>query len=153
MPVTQTFTASRNATWSPLLAYPYPGAALPIAGATIEMQLRLYPGADGDPLLSLTFTATDTLQSGTEGGDDELRLLTLDPGAGWSTTQLDTLPGATKQQMAALAVIANLPTPPGPEVGQGACLFFDIRITYTDGVSEILSSGTFTVSPGVTTDA
>ncbi len=53
MPALQTLTASRNATWAPQLAYDYAGAALPLNGATIEMQLRFYPGQPGDPKLSI----------------------------------------------------------------------------------------------------
>jgi len=134
MPVTQTFTASRNATWAPILVYPYPGAALPLTDATIAMQLRLYAGADGAALLALAnISFSDALQSGTEGGDDEVRILTLDLGEGFTPTQLAALPGLNT-----------------PEAGDDQSFAFDIRITYADGISEILSSGTFTVSPGVT---
>ncbi|MCI4653134.1 hypothetical protein [Sphingomonas aquatilis] len=131
MAVIQTFNASRNATWAPTLAYDYPGAALPLAGATIAMQLRLYPGQPGAAYLSLGAIAfADTRLSGAPGNADEVRRLTLSPAV--TTDVLQGLPEAG-------------------EPGADARFAFDIRIAYADGVYEILSSGQFILSPGVTT--
>lgn len=132
MAVIQTFNASRNATWAPTLAYDYPGAALPLTGATIAMQLRLYPGQPGAAYLNLgPIVFVDALLSGKGPGNaDEMRRLTLSP--------------AVEQN-----VLQNLPE--ACEPGADARFAFDIRIAYADGVYEILSSGTFILSPGVTT--
>lgn len=131
MPVTQTFTASRNATWAPTLVYNYSGAELPLTGATIAMQLRLYPGQLGDAVLSLgAIPFVDALASGTPGQEDEQRRLTLSPSV--SPAALDPLPRSG-------------------EAGADTTFDFDIRIAYADGVYEILSRGQFILSPGVTT--
>ncbi|WP_294191120.1 hypothetical protein [uncultured Sphingomonas sp.] len=131
MPATQTFRASRNATWAPTLAYDYRGPALPLDGATIAMQVRLYPGQPSDALLSLPdIDFADALVSGRPGTETEVRSLTLSP----SVTP---------------AVLAALPTL--GEVGDDDTFAFDIRIAYADGIYEILSGGSFIVSPGVTT--
>lgn len=132
MPAVQTLTASRNATWAPQLAYDYAGAALPLAGATIAMQLRLYPGQPGEPKLSIDDIAfTDALLSGVPGATTERRRLTLTPAV--TAAQLAALPGLQT-----------------PEAGDPQTFAFDILITYADGLSEILALGDFIVSPGVT---
>ncbi|MDF2603505.1 hypothetical protein [Sphingomonas sp.] len=140
MPVSQRFTASRNATWAPTLTYEYRGAALPLAGARIDMQLRLYPGQPFDAKLTLLdIPFADALKSGTAGAIDEVRELTLTPSiepgavAGSEPNTLRSLPGLHS-----------------PEPGGSQTFAFDILIIYADGVSEILSSGQFVLSPGVT---
>lgn len=131
MPAIQTLTASRNATWGPTLQYDYAGAALPLAGATIAMQLRLYPGQPFEAKLTIpAIPFVDSLLSGVAGKDSEVRRLTLSP-------------------VVTDAVLADLPIT--GEVGNDDTFAFDIRIAYADGVYEILSSGTFILSPGVTT--
>jgi hypothetical protein len=132
MPALQTLTASRNATWAPQLAYDYPGADLPLDGATIAMQLRLYPGQPGNPKLSIeAIPFTDVPLSGVPGTDTERRRVTLSPAV--TVAQLTALPGLQT-----------------PEAGDPQRFAFDILITYADGASEILSQGDFIVSPGVT---
>ncbi|WP_174297331.1 hypothetical protein [Sphingomonas bacterium] len=140
MPVPQTLTASRNATWAPTLVYPYQGPALPLDGAHIAMQIRLYGGALGDALLTLPAIAfTDTLASGTAGQSDELRWLSLSP---------RVEPGDPAN--AAAATWAAMPA--SGEAGDSRSDDFDIRITYADGASELLvSPGVFILAPGVTT--
>lgn len=131
MPTIQTLTASRNATWGPTLAYDYAGPALPLTGATIAMQLRLYPGQPYEAKLSLPNIAfTDALVDGQPGTATERRRLTLSPNV-------------------APAALAALPT--AVEAGSDDTFAFDIRIAYADGVFEILASGQFILSPGVTT--
>lgn len=131
MPAIQTFGAFRNATWAPSLAYDYPGSPLPLTGANIAMQVRLYPGAADPALLSIAaIPFTDVPLSGTAGGAEEVRRLSLAPSL--TVAQLGTLPT-------------------GGEAGSASEFAFDIRITYADGVSEILSTGKFVVYPGVTT--
>lgn len=133
MPALQTLTAPRNATWAPQLAYDYAGAALPLSGATIAMQLRLYPGQPGDPKLSIEdIPFADVLISGVPGTETERRRVTLSPAV--TAAQLAALPGLQT-----------------PEAGDPQRFAFDILITYADDLSEILSRGDFIVSPGVTT--
>ncbi|WBH17045.1 hypothetical protein [Sphingomonas radiodurans] len=133
MPVNQRFLASRNATWAPTLIYDYEGAALPLTGAAIAMELRLYPGQAGAANLRLAnIPFSDALVSGAPGSADERRRLSLLPFA--TSAQLSVLPGLH-----------------APELGEPFPFAFDILITYADGLSEILSSGTFVLSPGVTT--
>lgn len=132
MPVIQTLTASRNATWAPELAYDYLGGELPLANATIAMQLRLYPGQAGDAKLGLAaIPFVDILKSGTVGSADEVRTLTLSPK--FSVEQLAALPGLNS-----------------PEAGSSQRFAFDFRITYADEISEILAGGDFILFPGVT---
>ena len=140
MPVQQTFTASRNATWAPVLIYQYRGAALPLVGAIIDMQLRQYPGQPYGAALTLRgIPFTDTLESGTAGAEDEVRELTLSP---------SVAPGAADGSEP--NTLRGLPGLQTPEAGDPQTFAFDILITYSDGLSEILSSGQFIVSPGVT---
>jgi hypothetical protein len=131
MSVPQTLTASRNATWPPPLAYPYAGPALPLTNAHIAMQIRQYPGAVGDALLTIgSFDYTDQLLSGTAGMSDEVRVLTLFHAD--VSLQLATIPS-------------------GVEAGSDLRLSFDIRITYADGQSDLLvTPGVFILTPGVT---
>ena len=138
MPASQTLTASRNATWAPTLAYVYGGPQLPLTGAHIAMQLRLYGGAAGDALLTLPdISFADVLTAGVAGETDEVRTLTLSP-----VVQPGDPVAPTAATWAAM--------PPGAEPGDSLLLAGDIRITYADGVSEILSTLTFILSPGVT---
>lgn len=125
MPVQQTFTAWRNATWGPRLTYVYAGAVLPPI-AHIAMQLRLYPGAAGDPALSLAAIDHADADNG-----DGTRTLTLSPSV--TAAQLAALPGLNE-----------------PEAGSPQTFSFDIRITYSDTVSELLAFGDFILQPGVT---
>lgn len=127
MPVTQNFRASRNATWAPPLTYSYTGGALPLDGAHIAMQLRLYGGA-ADPAL-LTLNPIDFID---HDNGDGTRTLTLSPSI--AVDALAALPGLNQ-----------------PEAGSAQTFAHDIRITYADGMTDLLSSGLFTVSPGVTT--
>ena len=140
MPVQQTFAASRNATWAPTLIYEYKGAALPLAGASIDMQLRLYPGQPDEAKLTIaSIPFTDALKGGTAGASDEVRELTLSP---------SVAPGAVDGSEP--NTLRNLPGQHEPEAGDPQIFAFDILITYADEVSEVLSSGKFIVDPGVT---
>jgi len=146
MPIQQTLTASRNATWAPPLSYIYPGGQLPLIGGYVAIQVRLYAGAPDPALLTLNpvaFTDTDN--------GDGTRTLALDLGFGFTPAQLATLPGMAAAQMAELAVLAQLPAPEPADLDSDQVFAFDIRLTYADGTTEVLSSGPFIVSPGVTT--
>lgn len=140
MPVQQTFAASRNATWAPTLIYEYSGGALPLAGARIDMQLRLYPGQPEAAKLTLAeIPFTDALKSGALGGEDEVRELTLSP-----SVEPGAEDGSTPNTLRALPGLQT------PEAGDPQTFAFDILITYADGQSERLSEGDFIVGPGVT---
>lgn len=140
MPVQQTLAASRNATWAPTLIYEYRGAALPLGGAHIDMQLRLYPGQPGDAKLTIaSIPFTDVLKSGTAGAEDEVRELTLSP---------SVEPG--EEDGSEPNTLRSLPGLQTPEPGDPQTFAFDILITYADGKSERLSEGDFIVDPGVT---
>lgn len=140
MPVQQTLAASRNATWAPTLIYEYRGAALPLDGARIDMQLRLYPGQPGDAKLTIAnIPFGDALKSGTPGEDDEVRELTLSP---------SVEPG--EEDGSEPNTLRSLPGLQTPEPGDPQTFAFDILITYADGKSERLSEGDFIVDPGVT---
>ncbi len=130
MPALQTLTASRNATWGPTLNYDYQGQELPLTGATIAMQLRLFPGQPLEAKLSLeAIPFTDDLTAGVAGTATERRRLTLSPVA--TPTMLSVLPITGER-------------------GSDDLFAFDILITYADGVSEILSRGTFILTAGGT---
>lgn len=133
MPVTQTFATSRNATWAPTLRYDYDGPPIPLAGVVMSMELRLYPGQPDDPLLRIaSIPFSENLLSGAPGQADERRRLQLEPV--FTTAQLATLPGLQ-----------------APEVGDPQIFVFDILIVYTlDNMTEVLASGQFIVTPGVT---
>lgn len=135
MPVTQPFTASRTATWAPQLAFTYSGDPLPLDGARVAMQLRLYPGAGGPALLTLNPIAFADADNG-----DGTRTLTLSP---------TIAPG--NPNGGEVNTFGNLPGLNQPEAGSPQSFAYDIRITYADGIEEILSTGVFTVQPGVTT--
>lgn len=140
MPVQQTLAASRNATWAPTLIYEYRGPALPLNGARIDMQLRLYPGQPGEAKLTIgRIPFADALKRGTVGAEDEVRELTLSPSAA---------PGAEDGTTAnTLRALPGLQT---PEAGDPQIFAFDILITYADGKSDRLSEGNFILHPGVT---
>lgn len=139
MPVSQTFAASRNATWAPTLNYHYSGGPLPLTGGHIAFQLRQYPGA-ADPA-NLTLNPVAYVDAAAPSDADPLaRVLTLSPSIAPGSAD-----GSTANSLNALPGLHQ------PEAGDVQTFFFDIRITYADGISEILSSGSFIVQPGVTT--
>lgn len=120
--------AARNVVWKPTIQLRYLGGALPLAGASIAMQVRLYPGATGAALASLTgIPFSDAPDPDLAGG----RVLTLNP----------TITEATLQ---------GLPGLNQPEAGDAQTFAQDIVVTYADAVDERLAEGPFTVSPGVT---
>ncbi|MCG7350018.1 hypothetical protein [Sphingomonas sp. ACRSK] len=140
MPVQQTFAASRNATWAPTLIYQYRGRPLPLAGARIDMQLRLYPGQPGNAMLTIrNVPFTDKLVGGTGNSEDDLRELTLEP---------SVKPGAVDGSEP--NTLRSLPGLQTPEPGDPQTFAFDILITYADGQSERLAGGSFIADPGVT---
>jgi hypothetical protein len=121
--------ASRNVAWAPTIDLFYSGGDLPVAGASIKMDIRLYPGAQGAPIGTVTPIAFEDLGP-TEG--DSRRRLRLFP----------TIPQ-----------VAIAPFPTGlnkPEPGEADAFSYDIIITYSDGAQDKLALGSFFLEPGVT---
>lgn len=119
-------TASRNETWRPTIELPYSGAELPLAGATISLQWRLYEGATGDPLIDCPNVAfTDTV-------DGDARLLTLFPEA--SDADINALPSGLNQ----------------PEPGDADSYCWDAIITYADGAIDRPVAGFVYLGKGTT---
>lgn len=126
MPV-ETLYAARNIDFAPTLHFDYPGAALPLAGATISMEIREYPGAPGAPLAADTSVdRTDAAHPSQPGW----RRLTIFPVI--SQEALVGLPGQ------------NQPTPGDPQT-----FVEEIKITYADGMHDSLLSGEFILAAGV----
>lgn len=123
-----TLTAARNVVWHPSIELTYQGAALPLDGARIDLQVRLYPGQPGAPYLDCPDIAH---------GDDDL---------GNGNRVLRLYPVATKAALAAMPTGLNQ-----PEVGQADQYAFDIVLTYSDGLQDRLAAGDFLLEPGVTT--
>jgi len=129
--------ASRNETWRPTIDYAYSGGDLPLDGATIRMQWRLYEGADGLPLVDITnvpfsdFAATDEdIAAGAARTGD--RILRLAPAVVQAT--LASLPTGLNQ----------------PEAGEADRYSWDATITYSDGRIDIPMGGYVFLNKGVT---
>ena len=123
--------ASRNVAWAPTIELDYIGGPLPLDGATIAMQVRLYPGAPGAALVGITPIGFDDVATPTAAEPDR-RVLYL-----W--------PGIAQAPLAALASGLNQPEP-----GEADRYAFDIVITYSDGAPDLAASGYFYLQPGVT---
>lgn len=115
-------TASRNETWRPTIDIPYTGGDLPLLGATIAMQWRLYEGAPGAPLISLPSVGYADFPASAEdiaaGVSPDARILRLAPVCARSV--LEALPTGLNQ----------------PEPGEADRYVYDVIITYSDGVTD-----------------
>lgn len=121
-------TASRNVAWAPIIDISYPGDELPLAGAAIAMQIRLYPGAPGFPLKGIGFLYY-SIPPAAEGGKWVLRL----------------------EGEISAADLAAFPTGLNkPEPGEADVYAHDIIITYDDSKQDKLALGRFILEPGVT---
>lgn len=131
MPAQLDLTGSRNATWAPTIEYAYTGGALPLTGATMRLQWRLYPGASGAALIDLAAVEfTDTAEPTTT--EPDLRVLRLFPEVPVATLQ--ALPTGLNE----------------PEAGEADAYAWDVVITYADAVLERLIAGDVFLDPGVT---
>lgn len=114
--------ASRNETWRATIDLPYTGGALPLTGASISLQWRLYEGAAGSPLVSLVGVAFEDVLANAEdqasGIPDGVRILRLFPLINQSV--LEALPTGRNQ----------------PEPGDADRYVWDAIITYSDGVTD-----------------
>lgn len=125
MPI-QTLYAARNISFAPTINVDYPGAALPLTGATVSMQVRLYPGAAGSPVAAATVTYVDGVHPDTA----EWRRLQIYP------TILKT-------------VLAAMPGLNTPDPGDVQTFAYEIKITYADNMQDSLLTGDFILSAGV----
>ncbi|HEX8256703.1 MAG TPA: hypothetical protein VF589_03650 [Allosphingosinicella sp.] len=131
MPASLNIPAARNVPFAnPIYLY-YSGAALPLTGASIKMQIRLYPGAPGAALATVA-AIPHTDAAAPTGADAERRLLTLFP----------TIAEAT---LAALTSGLEEPEP-----GDADRYSYDIVVTYADAAEDTLAEGYFLLKPGVT---
>lgn len=130
MPVSLPLAASRNVDFGPTIELFYFGDPLPLTGAAVSMQWRLYAGAAGEPELDLpTITFEDEAAATTARPDR--RVLRLIPDAAKET--LTALPGLNT-----------------PEAGSPQYFRHDIIITYADSATEKLAYGPIILWPGVT---
>ncbi|AHE52645.1 hypothetical protein [Sphingomonas sanxanigenens] len=122
--------ASRNVDpWGDTIDFIYSGAPLPPI-TSIDMEVRLYPGAPGAALLTPTVTFED-LADPTE--EDPLQRI------------LRVMPSAPQSALEGMPTGLNQPDP-----GDADLFSHDIIITYADTVEEKLGFGDFLLQPGVT---
>lgn len=127
MPATLTLRAARNVPWMPSIELTYKGGPLPLAGARIDLQVRLYPGQPGAPLLDCPDIAF---------GDADL---------GNGSRVLRLYPVATPAALQAMATSLKMPEP-----GDADQYSYDIVISYSDGAKDRVAAGYFMLEPGVT---
>lgn len=124
--------AARNIDFAPSIFVDYQGEALPLTGATISMQVRLYPGQAGAPLAEdADVEFTDAVHPDLPAGSTELwRRLTVIP-------TLDR------------AALAALPGQNQPDPGDPQTFAYEIKITYADDMQDSLLIGEFILLAGV----
>lgn len=126
-----TLAAARNVPWAPTIELYYDGGALPLAGASVRMQVRLYAGQPGAALLDIAAIEHTDETAATQSAPTR-RLLRLYPTA--SKAQLQAMPTGLNQ----------------PEPGQPDTFYHDAIITYGDGAEDRLIAGDFLLEPGIT---
>lgn len=129
MPVFRDLPAARNLDFAPTLYAYYVGGELPMTGATVSMQVRLYPGAPGDPLLTRNDIQFRDDPAPTVARPDR-RVLTLTPR--FARANVEQLPGLHQ-----------------PEPGEAQRFDYEIKVTYADGQQDLLWAGGFVLKPGV----
>lgn len=132
VPLTFDMEGWRNAPFPPdVFEVAEDGEPVDITGWSLAMDVRAYGGSP-TALISL-----DTTDSTTNDG-----LLILSGSAGTFRVQIDQ---ASMQAAWDAAYAAGL-----CKAGQSARLAYDIRLTHTDGLAEVVAEGVFTINPGVT---
>jgi len=121
-------SASRNVVWAPTIELNYEGGRLPVDGANVRLQVRLYPGAPGNPLASVA--NIPFLESAAPEGLSG-RILSLYPQL--PVTTLKAFPTGLNN----------------PEAGEADRYAYDAVITYADGLQDKLALGSFILEPGV----
>jgi hypothetical protein len=131
MPAMLSLAASRNIhPWAPTINLYYEGDPAPVAGATVAMQVRLYPGQPGAAKLSVPDIPYQDLAAPT-GLRPKQRVLRL-------------LPSVPKSALQAMPIGFERLEP-----GEAEAFAHDIIITYADGLQEKLALGDFLLEPGV----
>lgn len=128
----ETLYAARNITFAPTINIDYPGDPLPLTGATISMQVRLYPGTAGDPL------AADSDVGFADGVHPD-----LDPDSPDLWRRLVLSPEISRASLAAM------PGKNTPDPGDAQTFSYEIKITYADTLQDSLLTGPFILSAGV----
>lgn len=126
MPI-ETLYAARNIDFAPTIYVDYKGLELPLTGATVSMQVRLYPGAAG---AALAEDASADFSDAVHPGDDGWRRLSLFP-------EIDR------------GMLATLPGVNTPDPGDAQTFAYEIKITYADDMQDSLLTGEFILSAGV----
>jgi hypothetical protein len=125
---------SRNETWRDTIDLPYRGGPLPLTGATVAMQWRLFEGAPGDALIDLPNVGYIDFRASTENpnASADLRILRLFPIV--SQDVLEGLPTGLNQ----------------PEPGEADRYTWDVIIHYADGATERPVAGFAYLKKGTT---
>ena len=135
MPISQDLRAARNMDFAPTLNTYYFGAALPLADASVKMEVRQYPGESGAPAASdeevdfadaLVGQAVDPA----DGVLKDKRCLTLNP-------------SIDKADLAAMPGIST------PDAGDYQTFSYEIMLIYSDDLRDQLWVGSFILEPGV----
>lgn len=128
MTITRDLRAARSEDFELTLELDYEGSPLPLTGATISMQVRLYAGQSGAALGEDATVEFEDAAHATE--------------AGWRT--LTIFPFIPKATLAAMPTGLNQ-----PEVGEADFHAYEIKILYADGKRDSLWIGNFILEPGV----
>jgi len=126
MTITRDLYAARNLDFAPTLELVYEGDPLPLDGATVSMQVRLYAGQGGSALAS-----NEAITFSDAGNGDGTRTLTIYPTL--AKTALVSMPTGLNE----------------PEVGQADRFDYEIKLTYADSAQDSLWIGGFFLEPGV----
>lgn len=135
MPISQDLRAARNMDFAPTLSTYYFGAALPLADASVRMEVRQYAGETGNPAASdESVVYSDALVGQaidpTDGTLKDKRCLTLGP----SIDKAD------------LAIMPGIST---PDAGDEQIFSYEIMLIYSDSLRDQLWVGSFILEPGV----
>lgn len=121
---------SRNATWAPTIELTYSGAALELTDAVVSLQWRLYEGQAGAALIDLPDLTFEDQADATTADPDQ-RVFRAFPSV--STGTLQALPGLNQ-----------------PDAGDPQTFYYDLIVTYGDGLVERLAYGPIPLAAGVT---
>lgn len=134
--ITESLDAARNRDFEATLYTEYLGGPLPITGASVVMEVRLYPGAAGAALISVPEVQYEdvgvigTAIDPDDGIEKDLRRLVLYPSI-------------------ARAALAGLPGQNQPEAGDAQSYHYEIMLIYADAEREPLWMGAFVLQAGI----
>ncbi|QJR00871.1 hypothetical protein HH800_00865 [Sphingobium yanoikuyae] len=130
MAISRDLFAARNRAFDTVLELDYPGGELPLAGASISLQVRLYAGAAGAPIFEQTDITFSDAAIEDEAG---WRRLTVEPSIPRADLEADTVPTGLNK----------------PEIGEADRFEYEITLTYADAAQDTLWAGGFYLEPGV----